>query len=80
MVTTSFGEQIALPDGWNHLELDWVAGGGFLEVYLDGVLFASLDNLDNDLSRIDTVSWGLVSGNAAGSSGRVQVDDFYSSR
>jgi len=80
LVETPFGSEVLLPAGWNHVEVDWIAGGGFVRVFLDGVLFASLDGLDNDLSRIDSVKWGLVSGSASTTTGAVQVDDFYSSR
>lgn len=80
LVETPFGAEVALPAGWNQIELDWLAGGGFLRVFLDGVFFASLEGLDNDLGRIDSVQWGLVSGDGASTSGKVQLDDFYSSR
>lgn len=80
LVETPFGAEVALPPGWNQVELEWIAGSGFLRVFLDGVFFASLEDLDNDLGRIDTVRWGLITGDAASTAGAVQVDDFYSSR
>jgi len=80
LVETPFGTEVLLPTGWNQIGVDWVAGGGFLRLFLDGVFFTSLDGLDNDSSRVDSVRWGLVSGTASNTSGAVQVDDFYSSR
>ena len=39
---------------------------------------SGLTFLDNDLGRIDLVEWGLIGGDASGSSGSLQVDQFFS--
>ncbi len=78
--TTAGATEIVVPAGWNQIDIDWAAGSGtgYLRAYLDGTFSASVEGLDNPLARVDDVSWGVVSGTAASSSGRLDMDDFAS--
>ncbi len=80
----SAGAELVLPNGWNRLEISWLAGpgDGFLEVSVNGSPLAAptpgLASLDNDTGRIDYVRWGAVSGSVTGASGSFHCDGFSS--
>ena len=82
LAETPFGEEVMLPGGFNLIELDWLAGAGtgHFFVWLNGVPFGGLTSLDNDMARIDHVSWGVTDGNVAQTSGNLDIDDFVSTQ
>ena len=82
LVETPGGEEVMLPAGYNLIEIDWSAGAGTGQVLvsLNGTPFGGLMNLDNALARIDRVSWGVIDGEVAATTGDLDVDDFSSSQ
>ena len=57
IVETPLGSEVMLPAGFNLIDLDWEAGAGtgHFRMSLNGVPFTTLESLDNDEARIDTV-------------------------
>ena len=82
---TASTADIPVASGWHFLELDWTAAtatganDGMLFTRLDNVPTAGLADLDNDLSSIATVRWGVVATGVA-HSGTLRLDDFASRR
>jgi hypothetical protein len=79
-VLTPPGQEVALPNGWHRVRLEWRAGAGngSLSLSLDGVLATELTNLANGNRRIDRVEWGVVGGVLTGASGSLELDTFSS--
>lgn len=77
-ILTPPGQEVALPAGWNLIELDWRAGAadGRLLVSVNQAAFVGLANLDNGLAEIERFRWGAVDGSFSGSPGRLEVDGF----
>lgn len=69
------GDQPVLSNGWNAVEVLWLAGApGSAELYLNDTAAPILSNLDNGTTRVDVVRLGNVDG--GGSSGAIFLDDF----
>jgi hypothetical protein len=82
LIETLAGEELLLPAGYNEISIDWSAGAGdgqFL-VSLNGAAFVGLTGLDNGAARIDTLDWGIVSGEVSGAFGYLDMDEFSSGR
>lgn len=82
VVQTPPGQEIAVPAGWNTVELEWLAGAGDgrLQVAINGGVLAGLVDLDNAATEIETVRWGAVDGALFTSSGSIELDTFSSTR
>ena len=76
---TPGGQEVVLPAGWNRIETTWraTAGGGFLQVSVNGMPHAGLTALVNDQLRVDSVRWGYLGG-ATTSTGSLLQDSFIS--
>jgi hypothetical protein len=67
------------------IELDWEKGSGpgandgRLRLWIDGVLAATVDQLDNDLQRVKHTRFGVM-GASTSSSGAIRLDGFKSRR
>ncbi len=77
-ILTPAGQEVALPAGWNLIEVAWRAGAGAgqLLVSVNQGAFAGLVDLDNGLAEIESFRWGAVDGSFGGSPGRLEVDGF----
>ena len=76
------GQEVALPAGWNLVELDWRSGDGDgqLLVSVNQGAFSGLTSLANGLAAVERFRWGAVDGSFSGSPGRLEVDGFSSWR
>ena len=65
-ILTPAGEEVALPAGWNLVELEWRAGDGEgrLLVAVNQAPLAGLSDLANALAEIERFDWGAVGGAA----------------
>ncbi len=77
-ILTPAGQEVAVPAGWNLVELEWRAGAGDgqLRLALNQGAFAGLTDLANDLAEVERFRWGAVDGAFDGSPGRLEVDGF----
>ncbi len=81
--TTSSG-WVDISDNPHSIEIDWqaatapAANNGQLAWWLDGTAQTSVTGVDNDLSRVDRIRLGAVSGLDAGTSGTEYFDGFES--
>jgi hypothetical protein len=72
---------LAVPAGWNRITLGWEASSSAtIWMSVNNGSPQELTGLDTDQRRIDFVRWGLVSGDASGSSGSIAQDEFRSWR
>ena len=76
------GQEVALPAGWNLVEVGWRAGDGDgqLLVSVNQGAFSGLTSLSNGLAEVERFRWGAVDGSFGGSPGRLEVDGFSSWR
>jgi|GEM_PF-818297 len=83
--TTEGVNEAPLSDSWQAVEIAWSAAApglddGSLHLWLDGVAYGGLENLDNDQGRIDRVRWGAVSGLDPETTGALHLDELVSRR
>jgi hypothetical protein len=78
--TTLDTSEVVLASGWRTIHVAWQAGDGdgYLTIWVDGVLSATLSGLDNDQQSIGFVRWGEVGGTMTTTSGSMALDDFFS--
>ncbi|GAB4152235.1 MAG: hypothetical protein Fur0021_16770 [Candidatus Promineifilaceae bacterium] len=75
---------LALTDAPHTLELHWIAAtavaaeDGVFALWIDGVLLATLSDLDTDAYRVDQVRLGAIGGIRTGTSGILYFDEFVS--
>lgn len=77
-ILTPAGQEVALPAGWNLVELEWRAGAGDgqLLVAVNQAPAAGLTDLVNELAEVERFAWGAIDGAFDGSPGRLEVDGF----
>ena len=82
VIKTALTEEYFLPDGYNRISVDWLADAGLgqLLVSINDAPFIGLSGLYNGAATIDRVNWGIVSGEASGAFGHLEMDEFSSSR
>jgi hypothetical protein len=74
---------VIINNGWNTVEVEWKAASapgandGYVKLWVDGVLSATLANLDNDQQRLDYVDLGAMN-ISSGVIGTLYFDDFES--
>ena len=84
-VTFTAGTWYDITDGWNAIEIEWIAsthdGGdnGEMSLWIDGTAKETLSLVDNDTHTLTRVFLGAM-GVDAGTSGSVYFDDFESRR
>ena len=67
---------VDITDGWHHIRVVWIASSdGFMCLYVDGTLEASITGTDNDSRDVDTITFGAASGLDAGTCGILYMDD-----
>ncbi|MCB2160576.1 peptidoglycan DD-metalloendopeptidase family protein [bacterium] len=74
-----------LVDGWNAIEIFWTGGmtgstiAGSLTLWVNGEEMASIDQINNDSLKLESV-WLGINGADAGTSGSLYIDDYESHR
>lgn len=70
---------VAMPKGWRALEIRWSSVSGNASFGMDGIVdLISISGLNNSGQQVAKVRLGVVSGNAAGITGVMDVDSFVS--
>jgi hypothetical protein len=73
-----------ISDGRHFVEIEWKAStksganNGYMNLWIDGVVRAKLNGIDNDTRAIDSVRLGPISGIDSGTRGTYYIDSFVS--
>lgn len=76
------GDRTTLPNGWNALEIEWVAnaGAGFMNLFLNNNQVTGLTGLANGAGEISAIRTGVVNAPNQTPAGFILLDDFDSRR
>jgi hypothetical protein len=77
---------VTITDGWHVVEVEWQASSapgannGFLNLWIDGVLVRTINNIDNDTRTVGRVYLGAPASLDTGTAGTMLFDNFESRR